>query len=104
MGHQNNYRRSHKMKQFWFHNAVMLKRAYEMANSVKSAQTAPLGAILRIFAVIFVTAIKIKRFLRYFFVFFYVPTSKKLRGHLGLGPSVCPIGLLFVVKPENCLR
>ena len=34
---------------------------------------------------------------------FMTPTSKKLRGHIGLGPSVCPLHLLLVVKLENCL-
>ena len=39
------------------------------------------------------------------------PTSKKLRGHIGLGltvcpsvrPSVCPLRLMLVVKLENGL-
>ena len=35
--------------------------------------------------------------------FFMPPTSKKLRGHIGLGPSVCPLRLLVVVKLENRL-
>ena len=31
------------------------------------------------------------------------PTSKKLRGHIGLAPSVCPLRLLLVVILENRL-